>query len=110
MATYVSNSRFARVLKTILLVRSCRGDTPETQKQVFQSLTDPDDKLEFTLPLVDGAWPMGPNEKGAYIVANEIISGKSKKVIYEVGFVDSIVVAATGEQSLVPTMAFERVA
>ena len=53
---------------------------------------------------------MGPNEKGAYIVANEIISGKSKKVIYEVGFVDSIVVAATGEQSLVPTMAFERVA
>ena len=54
---------------------------------------------------------MGPNEKGAYIVANELISGKSKKVIYEVGFVDSIVIdAATNEQSLVPTMAFERVA
>ena len=53
---------------------------------------------------------MGPNEKGAYIVANEIISGKSKKVIYEVGFVDSIVVAATGEQTLVPSMDFKKVA
>ena len=92
-------------------MRSCSGDTPETQKQVFQSLTDPDDKLEFTLSFVDGAWPTGPNEKGAYIVANEEINRRTKKVIYEVGFVDSIVLdATTGEQSLVPTMAFEKVA
>ena len=75
------------------------------------SLTDPDDKLEFTLPFVDGVWPMGPNEKGAYIVANEEIGGSTIKVIYEVGFVDSVLLdATTGEQNVVPTMAFEKVA
>ena len=78
-------------------MRSCSGDTPETQKQVFQSLTDQDDKLEFTLPFVDGVWPKGPNEKGAYIVANEEIGGSTIKVIYQVGFVDSVLLdAATG--------------
>ena len=40
---------------------------------------------------------MGPNEKGAYIVANEEIGGSTIKVIYEVGFVDSVLLdAATG--------------
>ena len=50
---------------------------------------------------------MGLNEKGAYIVANEEISGRSRKVIYEVDFVDSSVLdAATDEQSLVPKMIY----
>ena len=91
--------------------RSYSGNTLETQKQVFQSLADPDDKFEFTLSFVDGAWPTGPNEKGAYIVANEEINSEARKVIYEVGFVDSIVLdATTGEQNLVPTMDFKKVA
>ena len=42
-------------------------------------------RAEFTLPLADGAWPMGPNEKGAYIVTNE----EGRKIIYETQFEDS---------------------
>ena len=44
-------------------------------------------------------------------MANEEINSEARKVIYEVGFVDSIVLdATTGEQNLVPTMDFKKVA
>ena len=106
MATYVSYA-FAQVLTMIFSVRSCRGRTPETQQHVMQSLTDPEMRKEFTLPLVDGAWPMGPDQKGAYIVANE----ERMKIIHETQFVDTPVIDdATNETTVEQEINVVRVA
>ena len=96
MVSYVSYS-FAQVL-TLCLVRSCSGVTDETSEQVFYSLTDPEMRKEFTLKNVDGAWPMGPDQSGAYIVSNEVIERSAEKIIYEVKPIETIDVdGATGE-------------
>ena len=96
MDSYVSY-QFAQVLR-LCLVRSCSGDTEETSKQVFYSLTDPEMRKEFTLQNVDGAWPMGPDQSGAYIVSNELIDRSAEKIIYEVKPTEALVLdVETGE-------------
>ena len=96
MVSYVSYS-FAQVL-TLCLVRSCNGTTDEENKQVFYNLKDPEIRKEFTLKDVDGAWPMGPDQSGAYIVSNEVIERSAEKIIYEVKPDEAIVQdGATGE-------------
>ena len=82
-------------------MRSCSGDTEETSKQVFYSLTDPEMRKEFTLQNVDGAWPMGPDQSGAYIVSNEVIDRSAEKIIYEVKPTEALVTdGATGESTV----------
>ena len=96
MVSYVSYS-FAQVL-ILCLVRSCSGDIEEESEQVFYSLTDPEMRKEFILQNVDGAWPMGPDQSGAYIVSNEVIERSAEKIIYEVKPIETIDVdGATGE-------------
>ena len=109
MASYVSYS-FAQVL-ILCLVRSCSGDTEETSKQVFYSLTDPELRKEFTLQNVDGAWPMGPDQSGAYIVSNEVIDRSAEKIIYEVKPTEALVTdGATGESTVQTVIDFQKVA
>jgi hypothetical protein len=91
-------------------LRSCSGDTEETSKQVFYSLTDPEMRKEFTLLNVDGAWPMGPDQSGAYIVSNEVIDRSSEKVIYEVKPKEALVIDETGESTVQTVIDYQRVA
>lgn len=109
MVSYVSYS-FAQVL-ILCLVRSCSGDIEEESEQVFYSLTDPEMRKEFILQNVDGAWPMGPDQSGAYIVTNEIIDGELEKIIYEVKPTEALVTdGATGESTVKTVIDVQKVA
>ena len=109
MVSYVSYS-FAQVL-ILCLVRSCSGDIEEESEQVFYSLTDPEIRKEFILQNVDGAWPMGPDQSGAYIVSNEIIDRELKKIINEVKPTGALITdGATGESTVQTVIEVEKVA
>ena len=109
MVSYVSYS-FAQVL-ILCLVRSCSGDIEEESEQVFYSLTDPEIRKEFILQNVDGAWPMGPDQSGAYIVSNEIIDRELKKIINEVKPTQALITdGATGESTVQTVIEVEKVA
>ena len=109
MVSYVSYS-FAQVL-ILCLVRSCSGDIEEESEQVFYSLTDPEIRKEFILQNVDGAWPMGPDQSGAYIVSNEIIDRELKKIINEVKPTEALITdGATGESTVQTIIEIEKVA
>ena len=109
MVSYVSYS-FAQVL-ILCLVRSCSGDIEEESEQVFYSLTDPEIRKEFILQNVDGAWPMGPDQSGAYIVSNEIIDRELKKIINEVKLTEALITdGATGESTVQTVIDVQKVA
>ena len=109
MVSYVSYS-FAQVL-ILCLVRSCSGDIEEESEQVFYSLTDPEIRKEFILQNVDGAWPMGPDQSGAYIVSNEIIDRELKKIINEVKPTEALITdGATGESTVQTVIDVQKVA